>query len=62
MERCGVRLDGRIRIEGETIEKVINEITKTIKKELPEENQTLGGIEYILEETKKEMRGKKLKL
>lgn len=62
MERYAIKVDGRTVMEGYVIQKVVDEIIKTIKEELPEENQTLENINYIIEKAKNEIRTKELKL
>lgn len=62
MEGYAIKVDGRTVMEGDVIQKVVNEIIKTIKEELPEENQTLENINYIMEKAKNEIKAKELKL
>lgn len=57
---CNVEFSNRLVVPGEVIEATINKVLQMMKSELPEEAQTYEVYNYILEQCKEEIGGKKI--
>lgn len=49
-------------LDQEDVERVAKNAIETIKRELPEEAQTVEGVEYVLDEMKKYLKAKRISL